>query len=154
MPLKVGSKRKGKEKIHEDLPLHYDHSTYPSQEAFARYSTRTITFGKVINFAYLDFIGFNQLMRRMIKLTFDRLSNSSYPSLIRRFYKKRLYLVATIGDIEIEREPSSMCRILGVTNEGDEVYDTNNWPILLNFDPQEALKRLCKQGCWHPNQKT
>ena len=43
--------------------------------------------------------------------------------------------MATIGDIQIELEPSSMCRILGVNNDGDEVYDTNNWPTLPNFDP-------------------
>ena len=115
---KVGLKCKGNEKICEDSPLHYDHSTYPSQESFDRYSTRTITFRRIINFSHLDFIGFNQLMRRMRWLTFARLSKPSYPSLIRLFYanlsrphNQRLYLVATIGDIEIELEPSSMCRI-------------------------------------------
>ena len=93
-------------------------------------------------------------------LTFARLNNPSYPSLIRRFYanlcrhKQRLYLVATIGNIDIELEPSSMCRILGVNNEGDEVYDTNNWLILSNFDPQGALKRLCKLSSWHPKSKS
>ena len=83
------------------------------------YSTRIITLGIIINFAHLDFIGFNQLMRRTRWLIFARLSNPSNLSLIRHFYanlsrphKQRLYLVATIGNIEIELEPSSMCRIL------------------------------------------
>ena len=65
------------------------------------------------------------------------MSNPSYPSLIRKFYanlsrptKGRLYLIATLGDIKIELEPSSLCRILGIKDEGDEVYDTNSWPIL------------------------
>ena len=26
--------------------------------------------------------------------------------------------------------------------------------VLLNFDPQGALKRLCKQGSWHPKPKS
>ena len=71
------------------------------------------------------------------------MSNPSYPSLIRRFYanlsrphKGRLYLVATLGDIEIELEPSSLCRILGIKDEGVEVYDTKSLPILPNFDRQ------------------
>ena len=34
------------------------------------------------------------------------------------------------------------------------MYDTNNWPILPNFDPQGALKRLCKQGSLHPKPKS
>ena len=34
-----------------------------------------------------------------------------------------------------------MCRILGVIDYGDEVYGSNNWPILSNFDAQAALKR-------------
>ena len=88
-------------------------------------------------------------MRRMRWLTFARLSNPSYPSLIRRFYanlsqphKQKLYLVATLGDIEIELEPSIMCRILGVIDEGAEVCDSNNWPNLSNFDAQAELKHF------------
>ena len=161
MAPKAGSKCKGKETIHGESPIRYDNSSYPSQEAFDRYSTRTITFGRVINFSHLVFIGFNQLIRRMRWLTFARLSNPSYPSLIQHFYaslsrphKQRLYLIATTGDIEIELEPSSMCRILGVNNEGDEVYDTKTWPILSNFDPQRALKHLCKLGSWLPKPKS
>ena len=126
-----------------------------------RYSTHSITFGGVVNFAHLDFIGFNQLMRRMRWLTFARLSNPSYPSLIRRFYanlsqphKQRLYLVATLGDIEIELEPSTMCMILGVIDDGAEVYDSNNWSILSNFDVYAVLKRLCKSNSWHPKPKS
>ena len=83
---KAGSKRKGKESMRDELPPHFDHSSYPSQEAFNRYSTRTITFGRVVNFTHLGFIGFNQLMRKMGWLTFARISNPSYPNLIRRFY--------------------------------------------------------------------
>ena len=78
------------------------------------------------------------------------MSNPSYPSLIRRFYanlskphKHRLDLICTLKDIDIELDPSTMCRILGVNDEDDEVYDFNNWLILLNFDAKKALKRLC-----------
>ena len=65
MALKVGSKHKGKEPIREESPLRYDNSSYPSQEAFDRYYTRTVTYGRIVNFEHLNFIGFNQLMRRM-----------------------------------------------------------------------------------------
>ena len=99
MTPRVGSKCKGNEPIHEDSPPQCDHSSYPSQEAFNRCSTHTISFGRVIKFSHLDFTGFNQLMRRMRWLTFSRLSNPSYPSFSRRFYanmsqpyKQRLYL--------------------------------------------------------------
>ena len=70
---------------------------------------------------------FNQLMRRIKWLSFARLSNSSYPSLVRRFYgnltkphKGRMNLVATIRDVDIELEPSSLRRILSVNDEGAE----------------------------------
>ena len=65
MTPKVGSKHKGKEPIHEESPLRYDNSSYHSQEAFNRYSTKPITYGRIVNFEHLNFIGFNQLMRRM-----------------------------------------------------------------------------------------
>ena len=55
---KAGSKRKGKEPIC-DSPPYFDHFGYPTLEAFKRYSTRTITFGRIIKFDHLDFIGFN-----------------------------------------------------------------------------------------------
>ena len=57
--------------------------------------------------------------------------------------KHRLYLVSTLNDIDIELYPSTMCRISGVNNEGDKVYDSNNWPFLPKFNAQVALKRLC-----------
>ena len=161
MAPKVSSKRKGKEPIHEDSLLRYDHSFYSSQEAFHRYSTKTITYGRIVNFEQLNFIGFNQFMHRMQWLIFARLSNPSYPSLIRKFYtnlskphKHRLDLVNTLNDVELELDPSMMCRILGVNNDGDEVYDTNSWPILPNFDAKAALKRLCKPNSWNPKPKS
>ena len=80
-------------------------------------------------------------MHRMRWLTFARLSNPSYRSLIRRFYanmlkphKHLLDLVSTLNNVDIELDPSTMCRILGINNDGDEVYDSNNWPILPIFD--------------------
>ena len=65
MAPKVGSKRKGKEPICEDFPPRFDYSSYPSQKAFDRYSTRTITYCRIVNFECLGFMGFNQMMRRM-----------------------------------------------------------------------------------------
>ena len=87
-------------------------------------------------------------MRRMWWLTFARSSNPCYPSLIRRFYanlykphKHRLELVSTLNNVNTKLDLSTMCRILGVNNDGDEVYDSNNWPILPNVvDPQATLK--------------
>ena len=88
------------------------HSSYPSLEAFKRYSTNTITFGRVVNFGHLDFMGFNQLIRRMGWLTFAGISNLSYPKLIRSFYanlnqpcNNHLSFFSTFGDIEIELDP-------------------------------------------------
>ena len=46
-----------------------------------------------------------------------------------------LHVVATLGDVEIELDPSSMFRILGVHDEGVEVIDSNSWPIVENFNP-------------------
>ena len=42
-----------------------------------------------------------------------------------------------------------MCRILSVIDDGDEVYDSNNWLIQSNFDAQVPLKHLCKPKSWH-----
>ena len=77
------------------------------------------------------------MMRRMQWLICTRLSNPCYPSLIRRFYanlskphKHHLDLICTLKGIDIELDPYTMCRILGVNNDGDEVYDFNNLPIL------------------------
>ena len=98
-----------------------------------------MTYGRIVNFDDLGIIGFNQLMYRMQWLTFVRLSNPSYRSLIRRFYanlskphKHCLDLVSTLNDVDIELDPSTMCRILGVNNDGDDIYERNNWPILSN----------------------
>ena len=35
-------------------------------------------------------------------------------------------------------------RLVRAPIEGDEVYDSNSWPTINNFDPQVALARLCK----------
>ena len=48
--------------------------------------------------------------------------------------------------MEIKLDPSTMCRILGVPDEGAEVFDSNSWPIVENFNPQECLRRLCKSN--------
>ena len=130
---RVGFKRKGKALMQEDSPPHYDHSGYPSREAFNRFSTRNINFGRIPNFSHLDFMNVNQIMRRLKWQSFAKLNNPSYPSLIRCFYinltkpsKDSSHLVATLGDVEIELDSSSMCRILGVHDEGAKVFDSNS----------------------------
>ena len=157
----VGSKRKGKEPMRKESPPHFNHFRYPSLEAIKRYSSRTITFGRLVNFGHLDFIGFNQLMKRMGWLTFGRLSDPSYPNLIRRFYanltrpnKHRFDMFTTFGDKVINLDLSTMCRLLGVSNEGDEVFDSSNWLVLENFDPQVSLKRLSKPNSLHQKPKS
>ena len=60
--------------------------------------------------------------------------------------KRSLHLVATLGDVEIELDPSSMCRILGVHDEEAEVFYSNSWPLVENFNPQECLRHLCKSN--------
>ena len=42
-------------------------------------------------------------------------------------------MLTTIGDKVANLDPSTMCRLLGVNKKGDEVFDSNNWPILDNF---------------------
>ena len=39
-----------------------------------------------------------------------------------------------------------MCRILGVHDEEAKVFDSNSWPIVENFNPQECLRRICKSN--------
>ena len=36
-------------------------------------------------------------------------------------------MFSTFGDIKIELDPSIMCRILGVLDEGNEVYDSPSY---------------------------
>ena len=117
--------------MREDSPPHFDHSIYPSRDAFNCYSTRNINYGRIPNFTHLDFMHFNQSMTRMKWLSFARISNPSY-----RFYgnlvkphKGSMQLVATLGDVEIELNSSSLYRILGVHDEGAEVFDKNSWPL-------------------------
>ena len=105
---RVDSKRKGKDPMQEDFPPHYDHSGYLSREAFNHFSSRNINFCRIPNFSHLDFMNFNQIMRRLKWKSFARLNIPSYSSLIRRFYgnltksnKGSLHLVATLGDVEI-----------------------------------------------------
>ena len=142
MAPRAGSKRKGKEPIRKASPPHFNYFGYRSLDAFKRYSTRIITFGRIVKFEHLDFIGFNQLIRRMGWLTFARLSDPCYPNLIRRFYtnlvrpnKHRLDMFTTLGDKVMNLDPPSMCRLLGVHDKGDEVFNSNNWLILDNFNP-------------------
>ena len=128
--------------MREDSPPHFDHAGYPSWDAFNRYSIRNINYDRISNFTNLDFMLFNQIMRRVKCLSFARISNPSYPILVRIFYghlikphKGSTQLIATLGDIEIELDPSFLCKILGVTGEGAEVFDTNSWPIMEDFNP-------------------
>ena len=139
--------------MQEDPPPHYDHSGYRYREAFSYFSTRNINFGRILNFSSLDFMNFNQIMRRLKQKSFARLNKPSYPSLIRRFYgnltkpsKSSLHLVATLGDVEIELDLSSMFRILDVNDEGAEVIDSNSWPIVENFNPQKCIRCLFKSN--------
>ena len=53
---------------------------------------------------------------------------------------KKTEVLCILKRVEINLHPPTMCRILGVPNEGDEVSDTNSWPIVANFDPQAAVK--------------
>ena len=73
-------------------------------------------------------MGFNQIMRSIQWLTFAKLSNLSYPSVIKRFYanlskpyKHRQDLIYTFKGIDIELDISTMFRILGVNNDGDAI---------------------------------
>ena len=100
---------------------------------------------------------FNHTMRRMNWLTFARLHGPSFPSLIRHFYmglskpnRYKTEVLCTLKGVEISLEPPTMCKILGLPNEGDELPDTNSWSIVPRFDPQAILKRLCKVDSWHP----
>ena len=104
-----------------------------------------------MNFEHLGFIGFNQIMRTMTWIIFARMSNPSYLSLIRRFYanlskphKHCAKVTCTLKGDDIELSPSTMCEILRVNDEGNELHDSNIWPIVPNFDVEQALKRLCK----------
>ena len=56
-----------------------------------------------------------------------------------------MHLVATLAAVEIELDPSSFCRILGVNDEGAKVFDSNSLPIVENLDPQEYVR------CYIPN---
>ena len=151
MAPKAGSKRKGKEVANDDSQPAFDHRGYPSLAAFQRYSNRTIIFGRIPHLTQLGVIDFNLLMRRMGWSTFCRINEPSYPKLIRCFYANleqpnphRLELFAHMGNKDIKIDASGLCKLVGAPNEGDEVYDSNSWPTLNNFDPQAALVRLCK----------
>ena len=65
MAPKAGTKTKGNKVSREESPPIFDHSGYPSIEAFKSYSLRTIIFGRIPNFEHLGFMHFNALMRRM-----------------------------------------------------------------------------------------
>ena len=65
MAPKARTKRKGNEVSREESPPIFDHSGYPSIEAFKSYSLRTIIFDRIPNFEHLGFMHFNALMRRM-----------------------------------------------------------------------------------------
>ena len=91
-------------------------------------------------------MNFNALMRRMGWSNFSRINEPCYPKLIKRFYANlvqpsqyRLVLHADLGDKTIKIDAPSLCRLVGTLVEGDEVYDSNSWPTINNFDPQAAL---------------
>ena len=156
---KAGSKRKGKEPMREDSFPYFDHSSYPSRDAFKYYSTRNINYGRIPNFTHLDFMHFNQIIRRMKWLSFARINNLSYPSLVRRFYgnlvkphKGSMQLIATLGDIEIELDPSSIYRVLGVYDESTEVFDTNSWPNVENLILKHVLGICVNPMLWFLSQ--
>ena len=73
--------------------------------------------------------------------TFSRISEPSYPNLVRCFYanltqprKYCLVMHTTIGDKTIKVYAPGFCRLLRAPNEGDDVYDSNAWPTINNFD--------------------
>ena len=75
---RAGSKWNGKAPMQEDSLPYYDHSRYPFREAFNHFSTRNNNFDRIPNFSYLDFMNFNQIMRRLKWQSFAKLNNPSY----------------------------------------------------------------------------
>ena len=54
-------------------------------------------------------------------------------------------MFTTLGYKVINLDPSSMCKLLGVHDKGDEVFDSNNWPILDNFNPKKPSNDYANQ---------
>ena len=52
-------------------------------------------------------------------------------------------ITSTIRGVEISLGLESICRIFDITLVGLRVYESKMWPIVLSFEPKEAIQRIC-----------
>ena len=71
-----------------------------------------------------------------------------FPNLMQAFYSRATYelggpILSTVRGVEIRLSLESICRILDILSVGLRVYEAKAWPTMLEFEPREAVQRLC-----------
>ena len=101
-----------------------------------------------INFSQLQHFGFEGLFAQMGWLPLVTISEPIFSTLVRAFYSRVTYghggpIISTIRGVQIKLDPESICSILDIALVRLRVYESNAWPILVGFEPIEAIKRMC-----------
>ena len=69
-------------------------------------------------------------------------------TLVLAFYSRATYglgdsIISTVRGVEIQLDPESICRFFDIAQVGLKVYESKTWPIVLDFEPREAIQRMC-----------
>ena len=72
---------------------------------------------------------------------------SIFPILVREFFSQVTYglggpIISTVRDVEIRLSLESICCIFDIPSIGLKVYESKAWPIVLGFEPREAIQRM------------
>ena len=100
-----------------------------------------------INFSQLQHFGFKGLFTRMGWLFVVTVSKPVFLTLVRVFYSRVTYdmggsIISTVREVEIHLDLESICRIFDIAPVGLKVYESKMWPIVLGFEPREAIQRI------------
>ena len=71
-----------------------------------------------------------------------------FSTLVRAFYSRMTYrlgrpIISTVRGVEIQLDLESICCIFDPALVGLRVFESKAWPIMLGFDPREAIQMMC-----------
>ena len=77
------------------------------------------------------------------------ISKPIFPTLVQAFYSRVTYnmggpITFTVRGVEICLDPDNICYIFDIALVGLRVYRPKMWPIMLGFEPKEAIQSICK----------
>ena len=156
-PRRENLRRKGKEihpeeheqrtKARLDLPL------LESPALMTRYkkifSKKSIIWGRTFNFRDSSYVKFPDYIEKMGWSDFCSLRETGYSRLVRGFYacanisRGQHAIYGSLKGIDFEITEQLLAELFHIPMGGYKFPITNSWPTIADFEPQQALLRVC-----------